>query len=701
MAIDMSQFYQVFFDESDEHLAQMEALLVALDLTAPDSEDLNAIFRAAHSIKGSSGTFGFDDMMQVTHVMETLLDRVRKGELALSTDMVDACLSAGDVLRAQLVEHRGGQKADPAAATQIRERLGALCDAPSAPPSTIIPRPKPAPERPADMCRLELRFVPDPQVAGQRELMSNMLEELGRLGAVEVLEEPLPEALHGQWRLAIDTLLGEAEVREVLDFMADPRSVVIVPLDEGSDSAPTIAEETDDEDEAFGFFDLPAASAAEDAEDEAFGFFGPLPVVSTTVAEAPSPVAEAPDDAPASPSTARKPKGDNSIRVSVDKVDQLINMVGELVITQAMLQQSSSRIDPIANEALVNALALLERNTRELQSSAMSIRMMPISSVFTRFPRVVRDLSQKLGKQVELKTRGETTELDRGLIERIADPLTHLVRNSLDHGIETPETRLATGKPASGTITLAAAHKGGNVVVEVIDDGAGLDRERILDKARERGIAAPDTLSDGEVWQLIFAPGFSTAAQITEVSGRGVGMDVVKKNISALGGRVEIESMAGVGTRIAVHLPLTLAILDGMSVRVGAETYIVPLNAVVESLQVTRAMVHSISGVDRLIQVRGEYLTVVPLYERFAVGEAQTDWSAGIMVVVETDGIKAALFVDELIGQHQVVIKSLEANFRRVDGISGATIMGDGRVALILDTASLVAGARQRLRAVA
>jgi two-component system chemotaxis sensor kinase CheA len=363
-----------------------------------------------------------------------------------------------------------------------------------------------------------------------------------------------------------------------------------------------------------------------------------------------------------------------------------------------MLAQSASVLDPVQFERLHNGLAQLERNTRDMQESVMSIRMMPISVVFSRFPRVVRDLAQKLNKQIELKTIGEGTELDKGLIERIADPLTHLVRNSLDHGIEMPDERVAKGKSPVGNITLKAYHQGGNIVIEVADDGAGLDRGRILAKARERGFNVNDQMSDAEVWLLIFEPGFSTAEQVTEVSGRGVGMDVVKRNISAMGGRVEIESMRGVGTRMTVRLPLTLAILDGMSVAAGKETYIIPLGYVVESLQVERGMIRGIAGVERLIQVRGEFLPVVTLYEVFGIPDAETQLDRGIMVVVEADGSKAALFLDALMGQHQVVIKSLESNYRKVAGVSGATIMGDGHVALILDVAALVQMGKSTLR---
>ena len=392
---------------------------------------------------------------------------------------------------------------------------------------------------------------------------------------------------------------------------------------------------------------------------------------------------------------------DTSIRVGVEKVDQLINLIGELVITQAMLAQSASNVDPVQFERLLTGLGQLERNTRDIQETVMSIRMMPISVVFSRFPRVVRDTSQKLGKQVELKTIGEGTELDKGLIERISDPLTHLIRNSLDHGIEMPDKRVAAGKQPMGTITLKAYHQSGNIVIEVGDDGAGLNRAKILAKAKERGLPCSDSMPDSEVWALIFEAGFSTAEVVTEVSGRGVGMDVVKRNITGMGGRVEIESMLGVGTRMTVRLPLTLAILDGMSVGVGKETYIIPIGYVIESLQASKNMIKSISGVERLIQVRGEYLPVVALYEVFNIPQSIRALEQGIMVVLESDGAKVALFVDALIGQHQVVIKSLEANYRKVPGVSGATIMGDGRVAMILDVSVLAGMAKSQMPAAA
>lgn len=729
MAIDMSQFFQVFFEEAGEHLANMESLLLGIDLASPDAEQLNAVFRAAHSIKGSAGTFGFTDLADVTHILENLLDRVRKGELRLREEMIDAFLAAGDVLKAQLAAHKGEGAADPAAAAAICARLRELTvDAGVAPPpASAVAAPLPAAaEAPAG--GLDLRFVLDGDDAAVQAALDNLMAELAHFGTPAIVDRP---GSPGEpWQMSLAGTDDAAGVRSLLDFLARSDSIRVTPLGSAADAddagdaygffaAPDAAEE------AFGFFEpladstSPPAPAAEDAYGffeppaevtaaapaalpsaggEAYGFFGDLPAVAP-VAAAPAPSAPALPESkrPAAP----KPGGDTTIRVGVEKVDQLINLVGELVITQAMLAESASGVDAARFERLIDGLAQLERNTRDLQESVMSIRMMPMSVVFSRFPRVVRELSQKLGKKVELKLLGEDTELDKSLIERIADPLTHLVRNSLDHGIEMPDERSARGKSPAGTITLKAYHQSGNIVIEVGDDGAGLPRPKILAKAKERGLPVHDQMTDQEVWQLIFEAGFSTADEITEVSGRGVGMDVVKKNIAAMGGRVEIESMTGVGTRMTVKLPLTLAILDGMSVAVGREIYILPLGYVIESLQADRGMIKSVSGVERLLRVRDEYLPVISLHEVFHVPGAVGAFEQGIMVILESDGIKAALFVDAMVGQQQVVIKSLETNYRKVAGVSGATIMGDGRVALILDVAALVGMARDALPAAA
>jgi two-component system, chemotaxis family, sensor kinase CheA len=434
-------------------------------------------------------------------------------------------------------------------------------------------------------------------------------------------------------------------------------------------------------------------------EETGFGFFENAPgapvagadTAASSAHPAPAPAAAAKASAKAAAAPAAEAA---TLRVSVDKIDQLINLVGELVITQAMLAQNSAKMDPALYQQLAKGLADLDRNTRDLQESVMSIRMIPMSVVYSRFPRMLRDLAAKLGKKVSFVTLGEATELDKGLVEKITDPLTHLVRNSCDHGIELPAERLAKGKPETGTLTLAASHQGGSIVIEVRDDGKGLNRNKLLQKAREKGIDAPDSMSDTDVWGLIFAPGFSTAEVVTDVSGRGVGMDVVKKNITALGGTVEITSAEGYGMSVKVRLPLTLAIMDGMSVDVGGECYILPLASVIESFQVQADTIKTVGGTGQMVQVRNEYLPVVELERVFSVPRFGPANGNAVMVVVESEGLRAALLVDELLGQQQVVVKNLESNYRRVSGVSGATIMGDGRVALILDVGSLARHAR-------
>ena len=726
MSIDMSQFYQVFFEEAQEHLDGMESLLLELDLSNPDSEQLNAIFRAAHSIKGSAGTFGFTDLAEVTHVLENLLDRIRKGELALRPEMIDAFLDAGDVLKHLLAAHRGDGEADHSQVAAMCKRLSELTiDGSSSVPEAVVQVPAlvAAAAGPASADEVDVSFVLDLEGDAAAQAVDNLVAELGQRWSVAVTQRA--STAGSPWCLRLAAEADPEIVRGMLDFVARSDSIRIGPASpvgsaDSSDGAygffddeVPVATKTD-ADESWGLFsDAPAAapgSAVAPAADDSYGFFVDLPAPVPVASVSPGPTLAASPEAAAPPAKAVADRrsapraggaGETSIRVDVDKVDQLINLIGELVITQAMLAQSASTLDPVEFERLHNGLGQLERNTRDMQESVMSIRMMPISVVFSRFPRVVRDLAQKLGKQIELKTIGEGTELDKSLIERISDPLTHLVRNSLDHGVEMPEDRIAKGKSPVGTITLKAYHQSGNIVIEVGDDGAGLNRQKILGKAREKGIAVHDQMTDNEVWLLIFEPGFSTADVVTEVSGRGVGMDVVKRNISAMGGRVEIESMTGIGTRMTVRLPLTLAILDGMSVAAGRETYIIPLGYVIESLQAERGMIKSVSGVERLLQVRGEYLPVVALYEIFGIPDTVTRLDQGIMVVIEADGVKAALFIDALVGQHQVVIKSLESNYRKVQGISGATIMGDGHVAMILDVTALVQMAKSALPAAA
>ena len=771
MAIDMSQFYQVFFDESAEHLAAMEGLLLDLDVENPDSEQLNAIFRAAHSIKGSAGTFGFTDLADTTHILENLLDRIRKQELGLRAEMVDAFLECGDLLREMLEAHQGRGEVDAGAVAAICARLRELSTDQAC--ETAVPQAEAAPVAhglPARGLRVfDIQFVPT-AISAQGDGVRNLLDELKSLGALEVLAQPdAGAAAVGYWQVRLTSDVGQEAFADQIDFIADNgawRVLESSAVGQSDDSgfgffddspgapeadagygffepleqpSPANASSSAADGDGYGFFEpLPAAETPEVAavaaeegdgygffepvaepvstppavaeEGDGFGFFAPLPPVvpepPPVVVEPLAPAVLLPVEKPVAEPRARASKaasaaaasGDSSIRVSIEKVDQLINLVGELVITQAMLLQTATQMQESAPERLVNGLAQLERNTRDLQESVMSIRMMPISFVFSRFPRVVRDLSGKLGKKVELKTTGETTELDKSLIERIADPLTHLIRNSLDHGIESPEARIAAGKSPVGTITLKAYHQGGNIVIEVGDDGAGLPRNKILAKARERGLQVSEQMTDQEVFHLIFEAGFSTADQVTDVSGRGVGMDVVRRNIQSMGGRVEIDSMLGVGTRMTVRLPLTLAILDGMSIAVGDQTYILPLSYVIESFQPRMGDIKTLSNQARVIQVRGEYLPVVVLHELFNIKPQSADFTQGIMVVIDADGIKAALFVDALVGQHQVVIKSLEANYRRVHGISGATIMGDGHVALILDVSAIAGMAKSSVQ---
>ncbi|MDN7938150.1 chemotaxis protein CheA [Burkholderia multivorans] len=736
MTLDITQFYQTFFDEADELLAQMEQLLLNLDVGSPDAEDLAAIFRAAHSIKGGAATFGFSALTDTTHILESLLDRARNHELTLTKEMVDAFLETKDVLSDQLADYRASAEPDAAAAAAICAKLerlqadsGGAAASVAAPAAVAVAAPAPAtpaPATPAVAPVADGQRAPDhvveqavaaahPSAAGapapQADAADNgdgphlkitltavdakdqalLVEELGNLGRI-VGRTEVGDAL----TLWLESDVPSDDIVAVCCFVIDESQIRIArgaapAATQPASAAPVVAEPP------------PAAPAAASAATAAAP--APAPAASTTSAapaaapaahaESPAPSAAAQpaahhDDKRARPAAAAAAGAEgSSIRVGVEKVDQLINLVGELVITQAMLAETASAFDPALHDRLFNGMAQLERNARDLQEAVMSIRMMPMDYVFSRFPRLVRDLAGKLGKQVELVTFGQATELDKSLIERIIDPLTHLVRNSLDHGIETVDKRIAAGKDAVGQLVLSAAHHGGNIVIEVSDDGAGLNRERILAKAAKQGMQIPENISDDEVWQLIFAPGFSTAETVTDVSGRGVGMDVVKRNIQSMGGHVEISSQAGRGTTTRIVLPLTLAILDGMSVKVGSEIFILPLNFVMESLQPSNDDIYTVGNGERVVRVRGEYLPLVALHEVFSVEGARTDPTQGIVTIMETEGRRFAMLIDELVGQQQVVVKNLETNYRKVHGISAATILGDGSVALIVDVAAL------------
>lgn len=673
MNVDLSQFYQVFFDESAEHLAEMERIFLAIDLANPDDEDLNAVFRSAHSIKGGAGTFGFPDMTVVTHTLETLLDRIRHHEIELTGEMVDVFLKAGDVVNMQLAGHRDGSSVDDQVVQQICLQLNAISGT-GTPPSgktDLVPVSAKPDIEAASASSYRIVFTPPADLYTRMVRMEPIFEELATMGDFTVTAKVEPHLEFNTydptrcmvvWDMTLTTDRPPAEIVEVFMFVADEEEISVEKLQTTAAChveatiQPTEKEPASDNAEILG-------RRAYDKNETASGAYG----------RRPSENAEA-----------------SSIRVGVTKVDQLINQMGELVITQAMLAQAAGQLDPVLHENLHRGLSLLERNTRDLQESVMSIRMMPISFIFNRFQRLVHDLAEKLGKQIELKLVGETTELDKSLIEKLADPLTHLVRNSLDHGIEAPEERCAAGKSPSGAITLKASQQGGRIVVEVSDDGAGLNRERILAKAAQNGLPVSDNMSDEEVWQLIFAPGFSTADQVTDVSGRGVGMDVVQRNVTAMGGRVNVHSTQGKGSRVLISLPLTLAILDGLSVRVGQETFIVPLNSIIESLQPRSQDLNDVGQDKTTVHVRGEYIPLLRLGDIFSIHGAVQRPEEAVVMLIDAEGEHLALLVDELLGQHQVVIKSLETNYRKVDGTAGATILGDGQVALILDAVDMV-----------
>jgi two-component system, chemotaxis family, sensor kinase CheA len=594
MSIDMQQFHGVFFDESQEHLDNMEHELMELDLANPDAEQLNSIFRAAHSIKGGSGIFGFDALTGLTHIMENLLDKARQGTTLLNEAMVNILLQTVDLLKNTLDSYKNGEEVDQ---SEIDKGIAVL----------------------ESVLSSEQNIVAEPKI----------------------------------------------EEDEGFGFFDEPSSRKVA-----------------DEIEGFGFFtDVPLKP---DEKNKAYGLYDKKEDKSSQLSRAPAQKSEVNQAG----ERAKVSQESGSIRVDTGKIDSLVNLVGELVITQSMLAMIGSEITGNIEDKLQTALAELQRNTREIQESVMSMRMLPMSVTFNRFPRVVRDLSGKLGKKVDLKIEGGTTEIDKGMIEKLVDPLTHLVRNSIDHGIETVEERVAQGKSETGTVILRAEQRGGSIEISITDDGAGLNRHRILAKAAENGLAVDPNITDSKVWDLIFAAGFSTAAAVTDVSGRGVGMDVVKRNIEAIGGRIEIESTAGKGSAFHIHLPLTLAIVDGMCVSVGDQIFVVPLVNIVESIQPSVDQIKSISN-DVLLWIRDQYWPLVRLHKDMQIDNAITEPNKGIVVLIESSKKRFALLVDSLMGQQQVVIKSLEKHYKRVLGVAGATIMGDGGVAMILDVESL------------
>lgn len=693
---DLTQFYQIFFEEAGENLDLMEQMLLNLNLETADDEELNGIFRCAHSVKGGAATFGFADVAELTHQMESLLDRLRRHELQPNSSMVDVLLESADASRSLLARHQAGGEGDALPTSDLVRRISVLAaggaavpKSPEVAPVAVKPLSTPA-NVPAVKAlgagkagrSLEIRVGPleHPE---QADAIRELFRDIPGLGEIAVV----PSDKKDVRVFAVHTVSTDDDLLDLFAFHVSRDFISIKEMQ---------AEAMVEDEVAMVAADDPPPGAPL-AAFPGFGFFDGAPGAPAIAAGTSASGAEAKvvSKGPAKPNGASgTPPEAATIRVAISKVDQLINLVGELVITQAMLAQNSRALDPAVYQQLLAGLADLDRNTRDLQESVMSVRMIPMSIVFSRFPRMLRDLAGKLGKKVDFVTQGEATELDKGLVEKITDPLTHLVRNSCDHGVELPADRLAAGKSETGTITLSASHQGGSIVIEVRDDGRGMSREKILHKARERGLDVSDQMSDADVWQLIFAPGFSTADVVTDVSGRGVGMDVVKKNITALNGTVEIDSAEGYGMKVSVRLPLTLAIMDGMSVGVGGEVYILPLSSVIESFQVKSDAVSTIGQGSQLIKVRDEFMPVIELEKVFQIPRFNSGKTSDIMVVVEADGSRVALLVDELLGQQQVVVKNLESNYRKVPNVSGATILGDGKVALILDTGALVRRSR-------
>ena len=683
MSIDIEQFHGVFFDESDEHLDDMEQLLMSLDVESPDPEELNSIFRAAHSIKGGSGIFGFDALMNLTHVMENLLDKARNNELSVTADIVNVLLETLDVLKDTLNAYRDET---PVPEDSIAERIKIL--------NGVIngQYTDPAPGDGDDSSEVSVNAQNE---NAQDDSFGFFDDEPN--SAIEAADdsfgffddEPVNEVLsHG------DNTKSENNDDDGFGFFDDEISNNTVDAQTETTNA-----ETAEVEQGFGFFeDAPSATNINTSleiasSNNAQSASTQLNTATTsnndkapTTGVAPTTTqAKTPPKPPAKKSTARESA---SIRVDTTKIDAMVNLVGELVITQSMLSMIGQDVEGQVGERLQLAIDELQRNTREIQESVMSMRMLPLTATFNRFPRLVRDLAGKLGKQVELVLQGGSTEIDKSLIEKIVDPLTHLVRNSIDHGIEMPDKRVAAGKPEKGTVILSAEQKGGSIIISIIDDGGGLHRDKILDKARSNGLTVSDDMPDSEVWQLIFQPGFSTAEAITDVSGRGVGMDVVRRNIESIGGRIDIESSAGEGSAFFIHLPLTLAIVDGMCVSVGKQIFVIPLLNIIESFQPTKQQLKTL-GNDTVLYIRDQYWPLVPLYDFMEVEDAALSPTEGIVVLLESSKKRFGVLVDALVGQQQVVIKSLEEHYRKVAGIAGATIMGDGKVALIIDADSI------------
>jgi two-component system chemotaxis sensor kinase CheA len=711
--MNLDEIQQIFFQECEEGLGTLETAFADLKRGRHDDETINTVFRAVHSIKGGAGAFGHERLQHFSHHYETLLDLIRNGSLALSEPLIDLIVAAFDTLSDHVAAARG--EASVPADQAMLDRLAAAAEGeiPGGATEAEVAA-DPAPTSPAAAAALDdfdalFAMLEDPapmqaaaeeveEEAGPAEWIVTIhpgprafdhgaepmltLRELVRMGGrtLGVDLSPLPpldtldaERAYIGFTMAVPGTVEEDDIRAVFDF-ADPQCRLTIVRDrEIVVETPPPAEPIPVE---------PVATPVAIVETAATAPVAPAPAPSP----APAPVATAPvTEAASGPRVAAAAA--QTIRVDLDKLDRLVNLVGELVITQAMLAQRLSENDM----GSISELSDLDHLTRELQDSTMAIRAQPMKTVFSRVPRIIRELEVETGKRVRLEVEGEMTEVDKTVVERIGEPLTHLIRNAVDHGLETPADRKAVGKDGEGVVTLSAAHQSGRIVITVADDGRGIDRARVKAKAIERGIIAPDAqLSEEEIDNLIFAPGFSTAAVVSNISGRGVGMDVVRKNIQALGGRIGIQSELGKGSSFSLSLPLTLAVLDGMIVTVGDQTFVIPLTHIVESLRPGIDEVHVVGGQSPLLDVRGTYVPVHRVGEQLGVNGAKARPEDAVLIVVESDQGQAVLMVDSIQDQRQVVVKSLEANYRAIHGLAGATILGDGRVALILDVDALI-----------
>ncbi len=676
----MEQFRQTYLEESFEGLDVMEQGLLELPIGDPDLEEINTIFRAAHSIKGGSGTFGFNEIAGFTHVLETLLDELREGKRQVTQEAVDVMLQAVDTLRQMLTNLQNHEPIDEAQKNEVQAKLEAILNNGdvSQEAASEASTESQASSEPAGASQWKIQVIPDEDLLQTGNEPLRIFRELGQLGELEVqgddsklnVDTYQPENLYLKWDLTLKGEVEEDAIREVFEWIdGDGATIKLEKVSTGNNAQAT-------------------SQPASEAKPET-----PKPAQETKPQATAKPAAKPAAKAGADAATQKKTEG--SIRVNLSKIDQLVNLVGELVITQSMLSQFGEQAENNQDSddwinKMKEGLTHLERHTRELQEAVMNIRMLPVSFAFNRMPRIVHDVSHKLGKKIELITEGENTELDKTMLEQLTDPLVHIVRNSIDHGIEMPEERLKKGKPETGRVWLSAYHQGGNIVIEIRDDGAGLNREKILNKAIEKGLIEPDAqLTDNEIYELLFLPGFSTADQVTDISGRGVGMDVVRRNIRALGGTVTVDSTPGEGSVFSIHLPLTLAILDGQLADVAGEVFVFPIVSIIESIQIDESRMKEIAGGSELYKLRDEYIPVIRLVDLFDL-PAKEDNKNGLLVVVESAGHRAGILVDDLMGQQQVVIKSLETNFIKIPGIAGATILGDGTVSLIVDVGEVV-----------